>query len=129
MAYHPSSSFYTLETPNPVKSLSELQKAATGVFAAAAIASSVISSPLPADASAVTPYLSTASSSSQLVATKVVREGVYGEFEYDLPEQKYDDARSTYKAAKETKSKKGTTTACSCVESGMTCQTVPIDTY
>lgn len=46
-------------------------------------------------------------SSSQTVAAKVIREGVYGEYEVDLPEQVYDDARSTFKAAKETKSKKG----------------------
>jgi hypothetical protein len=83
--------------------LKELQKTAAGVLAAAAIATSVISNPLPADATAISPYLS----STQTVAAKVVREGVYGEFEYDLPEQKYDDARSTYKAAKETKSNKG----------------------
>jgi len=50
-------------------------------------------------------------SSSQTVAAKVIREGVYGEYEVDLPEQVYDDARSTFKAAKETKSKKGKYTA------------------
>ncbi|GKY93139.1 hypothetical protein MPSEU_000281900 [Mayamaea pseudoterrestris] len=100
---------YVPKTPSPCKPLSELQKATTGILAAAAIASAVVSSdPLPADAaSAMSPYMS----STQTVAAKVVREGIYGEFEYDLPEQKYDDARSTYKAAKETKSNKGKYTA------------------
>ena len=68
-----------------------------------------MSAPLPVQAELTTATASPALlSSSQVVAAKVVRQGVYGEFEYDLPEQKYDDARSTYKAAKETKSNKGT---------------------
>jgi len=46
-------------------------------------------------------------SSSNVISEKVVREGLYGEYEVDLTQQ-YDDARSTYKSAKETKSKKGT---------------------
>ena len=81
----------------------ELQKAATGAIAAATIASSVLSwAPPPADASFA------AFSSSQVVAEKVIREGIYGEYEVDLPDQVYDDARSTFKSAKETKTKKGT---------------------
>ena len=44
---------------------------------------------------------------STLVSEKVTREGVYGTYEVDLV-QEYDDARSTFKPAKETKSKKGT---------------------
>jgi hypothetical protein len=60
---------------------------------------------MPPAADAVLPA---AFSSSQMVAEKVVREGIYGDFEYDLPEQTYDDARSTFKSAKETKSNKGT---------------------
>lgn len=79
-----------------------MQKAAAGAFAAFTIASSVVMTPPPADASFAT------FSSSQVLAEKVVREGVYGEFEYDMPDQVYDDARSTFKSAKETKSKKGT---------------------
>lgn len=80
----------------------ELQKAASGAAAAAMVASSVLSwAPPPADASL-------AFSSSQVVAEKVVREGVYGEYEVDVPDQVYDDARSTFKSAKETKTKKGT---------------------
>ena len=42
-----------------------------------------------------------------MVSEKVIREGVYGEYEMEVPQQVYDDARSTYKTAKETKSKKG----------------------
>lgn len=81
----------------------ELQKAATGAFAAATIASSVLAwAPPPADASSFA-----FSSSSQVIAEKVIREGVYGEYEVDVTDQKYDDARSTFKSAKETKSKKG----------------------
>ena len=81
--------------------MADLQKAATGAIAAATIASSVLSwAPPPADASF-------AFSSSQVVAEKVIREGIYGEYEVDLPEQVYDDARSTFKSAKETKTKKG----------------------
>jgi hypothetical protein len=76
-----------------------LQKAAVGAFAALAIATSTFSAP-PADA--VTPFYS----SSTMVSEKVVREGIYGEYTVDLVQQ-YDDARSTYKSAEETKSKKG----------------------
>jgi hydroxyethylthiazole kinase-like sugar kinase family protein len=91
-----------LEPKQGVKPLSDLQKAATGAVAAAAIASSVLSwAPPPADASFA------AFSSSQVVAEKVVREGFYGDYEVDLPDQVYDDARSTFKSAKETKTKKG----------------------
>ena len=42
-----------------------------------------------------------------MVAETVIREGVYGEYSVDVQPQKYDDARSTYKSATETKSKKG----------------------
>merc|ERR1712127_834171 len=49
--------------------------------------------------------------SSSLVAERVTREGIYGEYDVDLGEQTYDDARSTYKSAKETKTKKGKYTA------------------
>jgi len=45
--------------------------------------------------------------SSIVVSQKVTREGVYGEYTVDLEPQQVDDARSTYKAAKETRSKKG----------------------
>ena len=68
------------------------------------IASSTFTAlPPPADASVF--------SSSNVVAEKVIREGVYGEYEVDVQPQQYDDARSTFKPAKETKSKKGKYTA------------------
>jgi hypothetical protein len=44
--------------------------------------------------------------SSQIVSVKTVREGLYQDYEVDLV-QTVDDARSTFKDAKETKSKKG----------------------
>ena len=83
----------------------ELQKAAAVTFAALTIASSssVLVPPPPANAAA--PFV--VFSSSTVVAEKVVREGVYREYEIDVAPQQYDDARSTFKAASETKSKKG----------------------
>ena len=45
-------------------------------------------------------------SSSNVVAEKVVRQGLYQDYEVDIVQEK-DDARSTFKGAKETKSKKG----------------------
>jgi len=97
----------TTEAPKPstaVRPVVDIQKAVTGAFAAFTIASSVITTtPPPAQASL--PHA--AFSSSQVVAEKVIREGVYGEYEVEVPKQVYDDARSTFKAAKETKSKKG----------------------
>jgi hypothetical protein len=77
----------------------DLQKAAAGAFAAFTIATSSLSAPA---ADALTPVFS----SSNVVAEKVTREGMYGEYTTDLV-QTYDDARSTFKDAKETKSKKG----------------------
>eukprot|EP00977_Amphora_coffeiformis_P023265 scaffold12782_cov168-Amphora_coffeaeformis.AAC.9 len=93
---------YVQKPKSSVKPLAHLQKTASGAAAAALIASSVLSwAPPPADASF-------AFTSSQVVAEKVIREGVYGEYEVDVPDQVYDDARSTFKSAKETKTKKGT---------------------
>lgn len=89
------------ETPTTQK-LPDFQKSLAGTFAALTIASSVLTNAAP-PADAFLPSFG----SSQLVAEKVVREGIYGEYEVDLPDQVYDDARSTFKPAKETKSKKG----------------------
>merc|ERR1719354_424446 len=50
-------------------------------------------------------------SSSTIVAEKVVKEGLYRDYEIDVTEATTDDARSTFKSAKETKSKKGKYTA------------------
>jgi hypothetical protein len=85
----------------PKKASLDLKKAAAGAFAAVTLASNVVSTP----AKALDSQLGFGSTT--VVAEKVIREGVYGEYEIDLPEQKYDDARSTFKSAKETKSKKG----------------------
>lgn len=89
--------------PKAVRPVSELQKAATGAFAVFTIASSAFTVVPPA-ADALPPAFF---SSSTMVAEKVVREGIYGEYEIDVQPQQYDDARSTFKAASETKSKKG----------------------
>jgi hypothetical protein len=97
-------SCYHLEpVPKTTKHIHEFQKTAVGAFAALTIATSAGSASLPANALLLSPSLS----SSTMVAEKVVREGVYGEYTIDVQPQKYDDARSTYKAASETKSKKG----------------------
>jgi len=97
----PFSLFWTTESgPKPAL---ELKKAAASAFAAFTIAgSAMMTAPPPVDA--LPPAFA---SSSTMVAEKVVREGVYREYEVDVAPQQYDDARSTFKAAKETKSKKG----------------------
>ncbi len=83
----------------------DAQRAATNTMAAASIASALVIGPM---ADAVDMAMDTPSfGSSSLVAEKVTREGLYREYDVDLGEQEYDDARSTYKPAKETKSKKG----------------------
>ena len=87
-----------------------------GAFAAVSLASSIATTPASAiDAQlsngyfATTTAASVTTSSSNLLAAKVVKEGIYREYEVDLPdEQQLDDAKSTFKSAKETKSKKGT---------------------
>jgi hypothetical protein len=90
------------ETPKPAsKPVIDLKKAAVGAFAALTIGSSVLSTPLPAVAVDTFSF-----SSTNIIAEKVVRQGMYQEYEVDI-DQKYDDARSTFKDAKETKSKKG----------------------
>ena len=48
--------------------------------------------------------------STNIVSEKVIRQGLYNEYEVDIVQEK-DDARSTFKDAKETKSKKGKYTA------------------
>lgn len=82
----------------------DIKKAAANTIAAIAIGSSVLSSPIVADA---VDYQPPVLSSTNVVAVKEVRQGVYQDYEADI-DQEYDDARSTFKSAKETKSKKGT---------------------
>mmetsp|Transcript_13048 Transcript_13048/g.27083 ORF Transcript_13048/g.27083 Transcript_13048/m.27083 type:complete len:133 (+) Transcript_13048:308-706(+) len=85
-----------------------MQKGSLGAFAAATIAAStVLQAPAPADAASFVE-----SPSSQVVlAEKVIRQGLYQDYEIDVTDQVYDDARSTFKSASETKSKKGKYTA------------------
>lgn len=71
-----------------------------GVFAAMTISGSVLTT-VPEAVDAFMP------STTTMVAEKVIREGIYKEYEVDVQPQQYDDARSTFKPAKETKSKKG----------------------
>ena len=82
-----------------------VQKVAVNGLAAASLASALVIGPMAdaMDMMADTPSFG----SSSLVAERVRREGIYGEYDVDLGEQVFDDARSTYKPAKETKSKKG----------------------
>ncbi|GAX10853.1 hypothetical protein FisN_31Hh061 [Fistulifera solaris] len=94
---------YSPNANKATRPMVEMQKAAAGAFAAFTIASSVLTMSPAANAVPAFP--------TQVLAEKVIREGVYGEYEIDLPEQKYDDARSTFKSAKETKTKKGKYTA------------------
>mmetsp|Transcript_9005 Transcript_9005/g.24960 ORF Transcript_9005/g.24960 Transcript_9005/m.24960 type:complete len:163 (-) Transcript_9005:166-654(-) len=84
--------------------VADLQKASLGAFAAATIAATSLQGP-PAEASFVE------SPSQVILAEKVVRQGLYQEYEVEVTDQVYDDARSTFKSAKETKQKKGKYTA------------------
>lgn len=81
------------------------QKAAFNGIAAASLASALVVGPMAnaVDMMADAPTFG----SSNLVAERVTREGLYREYDVDLGDQVFDDARSTYKSAKETKSKKG----------------------
>lgn len=93
----------------PKKATFDFKKAAVGAFVAASLASNIATAP-PASASMMDNQF--AGSGSFLVAERVVREGIYREYEIDLPDQQeVDDAKSTFKTAKETKSKKGKYTA------------------
>lgn len=85
--------------------VSDLQKAAMNAMAAFTIGSSVLSNPLPSDAMDMSVF-----SSTQVVAEKVTRQGLYQEYTVEV-EQEYDSAKSTFKSASETKSKKGKYTA------------------
>mmetsp|Transcript_8888 Transcript_8888/g.12668 ORF Transcript_8888/g.12668 Transcript_8888/m.12668 type:complete len:175 (+) Transcript_8888:85-609(+) len=85
----------------------DLSKAAVATFTAGVISSSVLS-PM---AEAVDLTNNIVGSSSTIVAEKVVREGLYKDYEIDVTPQIVDNAESTYKSAKETKSKKGKYTA------------------
>lgn len=87
----------------------DLKKAAGTAFAAFTIGSSVLSSPM-ANAFDAAPPQPFTFSSTNIVAEKVVRQGLYNDYEVDIVQER-DDARSTFKGAAETKSKKGKYTA------------------
>lgn len=78
----------------------DVKGAAIASFTALTIATNVLTNE-PAQA-----YVDFPGTSSIVVSEKVIREGLYQDYEVDLV-QEYDDARSTYKPAKETKSNKG----------------------
>ena len=82
----------------------DLGKAATGAFAAFTIGSSVLTAPINAGAMDNQPFTF---SSTNVIAEKVTKQGLYGEYEVELYDQAVDDASSTFKSAKETKTKKG----------------------
>lgn len=84
-----------------------MKQAAASVFTAATLASNVFLGAAPPAEAATAPSFS----STNIVAAKETREGLYGSYEVDVTDQTYDDARSTFKPAKEVKSKKGKYTA------------------
>jgi hypothetical protein len=84
-----------------VKPISDLKKVAASTFAAIAIGSSILGNPVGADAADVhTPLFS----STNVVAEKVTRQGLYGDYEVEI-NQETDDARSTFKSASEFETK------------------------
>ena len=85
----------------------DVKQAAASVFTAATLASNVFLGAAPPAEAATAPSFS----STNIVAAKETREGLYGSYEVDVTDQTYDDARSTFKPAKEVKSKKGKYTA------------------
>jgi hypothetical protein len=102
---HLLSSSFVESNLNSQKPSFDLKNAVATAFTAATIASSAFA-PMAAQAVDFTPS-SNNFGTSTVIAEKFVREGIYGEYEVDLVQQ-YDDPRSTFKPAKETKSKKGT---------------------
>lgn len=93
------------KVPQATKPAFDVQRVALNGLAAASLASALVVGPMAdaVDMMAETPSFG----SSSLVAERVTREGLYKEYDVDLGDQQYDDARSTYKSAKETKTKKG----------------------
>ena len=96
------SDFLDAEANKAVKPASELKKAAASTFAAIAIGSSILGNPLVADAMDVPPLFS----STNVVAEKVTRQGLYNEYEVEI-NQETDDARSTFKSASKSDSGSG----------------------
>ena len=85
----------------------DAKRVAFNGMAAASLASALVVGPMADAVDVMSADVTPSFGSSSLVAERVTREGIYGEYEVDLGDQVYDDARSTYKSAKETKTKKG----------------------
>eukprot|EP00565_Helicotheca_tamesis_P005787 CAMPEP_0185728738 /NCGR_PEP_ID=MMETSP1171-20130828/4105_1 /TAXON_ID=374046 /ORGANISM="Helicotheca tamensis, Strain CCMP826" /LENGTH=171 /DNA_ID=CAMNT_0028397477 /DNA_START=78 /DNA_END=593 /DNA_ORIENTATION=+ len=109
-----SANAYVPSNPSKAKVASkpafDLKKAVGASFTALTIASNVITAPVADAVDFGAQYSPSAFGSSTVVAEKVTREGLYGSYEVDLV-QEVDKAESTFKSAKETKSKKGKYTA------------------
>ena len=94
------------KVPQATKPAFDVQRVAFNGMAAASLASALVIGPM-ADAVEMMANTQPSFGTSSLVAERVTREGLYKEYDVDLGDQQYDDARSTYKSAKETKTKKG----------------------
>eukprot|EP00979_Chaetoceros_neogracilis_P013872 scaffold4133_cov239-Chaetoceros_neogracile.AAC.3 len=99
---------YAPQTNSAPKAFAQFKKTVGSTLVAATIAANVLN---PAADAAVFDSSNFNFGSSTIVAEKVVREGIYGDFEVDVVPQTRDNAESTFKTAKQTKSKKGKYTA------------------
>ena len=123
-AYAPS------KVPQAKRPAFDPKRAAVNGMAAASLASALVVGPM-ADAIDLT-VDAPSFGSSNLVAERVTREGLYKEYDVDVGDQVFDDARSTYKSAKETKGKKGETPMCYasvCAGNCFASHTIDANTY
>ena len=90
--------------PKVKKASFDAKRVTVNSLAAASLASALVLAPM---AEAVDAMDLPSFGSSTVLAEKITREGIYREYEVDVTDQVYDDAASTYKSAKETKTKKG----------------------
>jgi hypothetical protein len=91
--------------------LADVKKVVASTFVAATIASNALLPMGAADAADYNIASTMNFGSSNIIAEKVVREGMYQDYVIDVEPQQLDNADSTFKSAKETKSKKGKYTA------------------
>jgi len=101
-AYAPQSR--SKATPKP---FADVKKVIASTFVAGTIASNMLVPMADAADFAAIPNFG----SSNIIAEKVIREGIYRDYEVDVTDQVLDNSESTFKSAKETKSKKGKYTA------------------
>ncbi len=101
--YSHTHTHFLSESKASPKPLAQLKNAVGSTFVAATIAANVLT-PVADAAVFDSPVFG---SSSNNVAVTEVRQGVYKEYEIDVTPQQTDNAESTFKSAKETKSKKG----------------------